>query len=530
MLISVIIPIYNTEKYLEQCLESVINQSYKNIEIIIINDGSTDNSKKICEKYKKLDNRVKYIDKINEGVSKALNIGIEMVTGNYIYMMDSDDYIDSNTIENLVNTIKKNEYPDIIKSTCFNVVKNNEIHPYKQTIVENELNKKLIIKDNLETLLELIFINPPLWYGIYKSDIIKKLRFNEVIKKANYQDYLMSIELLFNSQSIVLVKYPFYYYRISSNQHSNNLENVIDFLSSTKHLNKCFENTNNDIKHKFINNIFQHFCYQIDHTKYNFEKQQCLKQFKTFYSDNIAMLEINKNSLNNIINKCINYNNIYNDQIYYEPKISIEILLKIDDNTKLQNLILFYSIIKNAKHNINFSILIPVKFEEYLIQLFLNLIKKYNNKLNLKNTIHFIKTNLDCDFISEIHLIKPNLKRILYLKHNLIIKQDLYKIYATEFNDDQIIGVFDVNFDLMVLNLKGFKKNNINNKYKFNKVFIEHPIDNLKTIMNENEITIIDQTLNKKIKHIDNDDIFNINFNDDTKCWYKYLTELQNEL
>lgn len=108
-LISVIIPVYNTGKYLNKCFDSVINQTYKNIEIILINDGSTDNSDSICLEYKNKDSRIVYIKKENEGVSKARNTALDIVKGKYIAFVDSDDFIEEDYIEKMINAIRKND-------------------------------------------------------------------------------------------------------------------------------------------------------------------------------------------------------------------------------------------------------------------------------------------------------------------------------------------------------------------------------------------------------------------------------------
>ena len=92
-LISVIVPVYNAEKYLKECVESLINQTYINLEIILINDGSTDNSIQICNEYADYDSRIIVVDKLNEGVSKTRNLGIEIAKGDFITFVDSDDYI-----------------------------------------------------------------------------------------------------------------------------------------------------------------------------------------------------------------------------------------------------------------------------------------------------------------------------------------------------------------------------------------------------------------------------------------------------
>ena len=103
-LVSVIIPVYNVEIYLRECVDSVINQTYKNLEIILVNDGSTDSSGRICDEYAGLDNRVKVIHRQNGGPSKTRNAGLKKATGKYIYFLDSDDYIENDTFAILVDT------------------------------------------------------------------------------------------------------------------------------------------------------------------------------------------------------------------------------------------------------------------------------------------------------------------------------------------------------------------------------------------------------------------------------------------
>ncbi|MEG2898607.1 MAG: glycosyltransferase, partial [Eubacterium sp.] len=102
-LISLIIPIYNSEKFLDRCIQSIINQTYKNIEIILVNDGSIDQSLEICQLYKKRDNRIVIINKKNGGVGSARNIGLQKAKGDYIGFIDSDDYIDKETYEEYYN-------------------------------------------------------------------------------------------------------------------------------------------------------------------------------------------------------------------------------------------------------------------------------------------------------------------------------------------------------------------------------------------------------------------------------------------
>lgn len=125
--ISVIIPMYNAERYVEKCLESIINQTYKNIEVIIINDGSTDNSKEICENFAKKDNRIKVITTENRGAGSARNTGLEMAKGEYISFIDSDDYIVEDYYERLYSMLQKTN-ADIAIGRYKRVYENETMH------------------------------------------------------------------------------------------------------------------------------------------------------------------------------------------------------------------------------------------------------------------------------------------------------------------------------------------------------------------------------------------------------------------
>ena len=124
-LISIVVPIYNVEKYLERCLDSILTQNYQNVQIILVNDGATDDSGLICDRYLKLDNRIEVIHKTNGGLSDARNYGIDRARGEYITFIDSDDYVDSEYISYLYDCISNNQC-DI--SVCsYSVVKNGKI-------------------------------------------------------------------------------------------------------------------------------------------------------------------------------------------------------------------------------------------------------------------------------------------------------------------------------------------------------------------------------------------------------------------
>lgn len=115
-LISIIVPIYNKEDYLPQCLDSIINQSYTNFEVLLVNDGSTDSSGIICQEYAERDSRFRYIEKENGGVSSARNLGLERSEGAYITFIDSDDWVEFNYLEVLYNALRENNADVAISS------------------------------------------------------------------------------------------------------------------------------------------------------------------------------------------------------------------------------------------------------------------------------------------------------------------------------------------------------------------------------------------------------------------------------
>ena len=171
--VSIIVPAYNTEKYINKCLTSLINQTYKNIEIIVVNDGSTDNTKEIVENFAYSDDRIKLFNIENSGVSNARNFAIKNSTGNYIAFVDSDDYISSNYIEIMLSCALENNL-DLV---CCNF----------QKISENKTQKKYKIKKvktkiyNKTEYLKEIFTGNLLTFALTTSKIYKKELMNEFI-------------------------------------------------------------------------------------------------------------------------------------------------------------------------------------------------------------------------------------------------------------------------------------------------------------------------------------------------------------
>lgn len=171
-LVSVIIPVYNTEKYLEKCINGFINQTYSNLEIILIDDGSTDNSPLLCDRFKYIDHRIKVIHKKNGGLSEARNVGIEASTGELITFFDSDDYVDQNYIEYLYYL--KNKFQTQISTCYYNIVsENGTILSRKKENVEKLLEKEEV----LEKMLKDDDITVSACFKLYNKSLFRNIKF-----------------------------------------------------------------------------------------------------------------------------------------------------------------------------------------------------------------------------------------------------------------------------------------------------------------------------------------------------------------
>ena len=179
-LVSIIVPVYNTEKYLPICLDSLVNQTFKDIEVICIDDKSKDSSLKILQDYSKKDSRIKIIkNEVNKGLGETRNVGIRNSKGNYISFVDSDDYIDINFIKYFYETVKKYD-ADIVSTSNIMSINKDKIIPYKDNKVynlKNNVNRQEGISNlQIENLKydTYEFINYMSWNKLWKKDFIIK--------------------------------------------------------------------------------------------------------------------------------------------------------------------------------------------------------------------------------------------------------------------------------------------------------------------------------------------------------------------
>lgn len=293
--ISVIVPVYNVEKYLDECVQSILNQTYDNIELVLVDDGSTDGSSEICDKYGKIDSRVKVIHKENRGVSSARNKGLDIAKGEFIVFIDSDDCIHPQMIEILYEGIKENN-SDI--SIC-------EYKRYQENeVIENKIYNKDIINFNNYTNIEglhnlqkekrISFTVP--WNKLYKKNLFDNLRYYE---GKIHEDEFIIHELLYKCNLISYTSLKLYYYlkRDNSIMGSQNNLSYLDGLDAYSERIKFYKKINQiqfikDLELIYVNH-FLDFYNRIKNGNENNKKQVMNEMIKRL---RIRIFGILKNS------------------------------------------------------------------------------------------------------------------------------------------------------------------------------------------------------------------------------------------
>ena len=300
-LISIVIPVYNVEKYLSRCIESILNQTYKNWEAVFVNDGSIDNSLEILKDYQKKDERIKVIDKRNEGSGVARNTGIGQSGGGYLAFLDSDDWYEKNFLEKLYNNLKENNSDVSMcnpRMTYDDIQKNKNINIYYFDSIE--LNK------NPEKILGILAM-PVIWNKLYKKEIIVKNN----IKFPNYSfsedvEFLYKVFLYVNKVSKV-EEYLYNYYQRDNSETKKIKEESIEQVY------KVIGNIENYIKNNFIDKLGIFYQYKI---QFIYSVSQLL--LSGINNDKRLKKIINNN--NNLIVKNIKFKNIIRNKkilIYY---------------------------------------------------------------------------------------------------------------------------------------------------------------------------------------------------------------------
>lgn len=205
--VSIVVPIYKVEKYIDRCIESLLNQSYKNLEIILVDDGSPDKCGDICEEYALKDKRIKVIHKENGGLSDARNFGMRYITGEYTLFLDSDDYIEKDCIEYLLKIAKENK-SDIVQSGFYYdygeyLLYDNRYYDEKTSIINLDnysLMKELVINERVKNFA---------WGKLYKTKLIKEISFK---KGVLFEDVFWAHKVMKNVSRYTITHKPLWYY------------------------------------------------------------------------------------------------------------------------------------------------------------------------------------------------------------------------------------------------------------------------------------------------------------------------------
>lgn len=311
--ISVIIPVYNVENYLERCIESVIKQTYKNLEIILVDDGSTDHSSAICDEYVEKDNRIIVIHKENGGLSSARNAGIEIASGDFIGFVDSDDYISKNMYRNLLILILKGNYDISVCGICRTDGKRRR----------KKRNKSVITYTRDEYLKKILKINSKnpnhfAWNKLYKKELFDDItvRYPESL---TCEDVEGTFRIVLKSEKIIESKWIGYYYWITpkSITMSEYGKSNLDLFKICDHMIQlAIDYGNKDIiygarlykKRIYFSNLCKIAISEIE-PGFNVKEviRRCLKHLRKDYMLLVASKGIPLNRKIIITSMCINY-------------------------------------------------------------------------------------------------------------------------------------------------------------------------------------------------------------------------------
>lgn len=237
--VSVIVPIHNSEKHLDKCINSLINQTEKNIEIILINDGSTDSTEEIIKKYD--DKRIKYFSQENKGIGKTRNKGINMAKGEYIMFIDSDDFFAENCVEVMCEQAKKNK-SDLVISNFYKVIDNKNVE------IKMPYFEPSSLSDNPE-IMNMINLGP--CNKLYRRDLLKSIRFEERYK---YEDVPFVLNVLNSAKRITKIDDCLSYYVIHSNSETTiRDERIFDIITVCKKSYNMLKKNNDNMKDNLTN-------------------------------------------------------------------------------------------------------------------------------------------------------------------------------------------------------------------------------------------------------------------------------------
>lgn len=321
--ITIIIPVFNSEKYIKFCLSDLLKQSYPNFEVILVDDGSTDNSLKICNNFCELDNRIKVITQKNGGVSKARNTGLKMANGKYICFVDSDDRVDKNYLKDLIESYYAcNSVADLVIHGCkIDYYKKEKIVKTKIIEPKSKIYKFQEFLASLEEDIPLVCAQT-VWGKLYLKSIIEEnsVSFNEKISLS--EDYLFNLEYMNCIDNIVIEAYSNYHYRKTE---INSLVRRYhpEYLDTIKTIIFKMEYVVKQPSDKFLGYIFREYARTIYHYYSNFsynekkDRIDILKKLETAPLFKKSLCISHQPSMYKIIRLVLLQNNITLSNIFF---------------------------------------------------------------------------------------------------------------------------------------------------------------------------------------------------------------------
>lgn len=352
--VSILVPIYNVEKYLRECLDSLINQTLKDIEIICINDGSTDNCLQILKEYENKDYRIKIINKPNSGYGDSMNKGLAFASGEYVGIIESDDFTDKNMFEDLYK-IAKNKNCEVVKSDWFQYWtdknenrKMGKISVFKSGKVTNALKDKSMLK-----------ITPSIWSAIYKTSFLREnnIRFLPT-PGASYQDTSFTFKVFMCAKRVVLTPKAYVHYR------QDNMNSSVKSKGKIYALCNEYEETENFINKKPNLNEFKEFIYTLEYKAYLWTLQRIDNSFQDEFIDKFAV-RFSKISKSNILGK---YFFKKTDKNQFEALISNKEEFKKLENSRQEKMLKHGERAKKFSVRINSSRISIILFGKQIIK------------------------------------------------------------------------------------------------------------------------------------------------------------------
>ncbi|MCB6200757.1 glycosyltransferase family 2 protein [Extibacter muris] len=284
--VSVIIPVHNGEKYIERCIDSILNQSFKNVEILIIDDNSKDTSPKIIHKYSRENNTIKYIrNEKTLGPALTRNRGLELVNSTYVLFLDCDDWIDLNCIEKSVEKFKSNPDIDIVIWEIKTAYKYNRVCTRYEYLYNNTLSSTMALKLLSHSIENEFFLSPLLGCKLFKTSILTKnhILFYDTL----YEDDLFTYLAFLNSNMIALVTGSslYYYQRSESVSHHFTEKNICDFFITFQILYKYINTTQKETYYKYFTKCLKSMinCMLNNVSDFEMQKNYKIKLFSSFY-------------------------------------------------------------------------------------------------------------------------------------------------------------------------------------------------------------------------------------------------------